>query len=165
MFDNPIIAEIKRDIISSLPKGANLNELNIMDLWVKNRGGKPASLQIKNETYDIKLSANSEAFISDMSFEQLVLYSSDVVAQPIKVINFFRRKPNNDIDNLINIQLVYHRFRTKKKPTDADMDERYKNYESQAENRKIGKLSRKEYNELYRSYSGSRPSYMILNSP
>lgn len=36
MFDNPIIAEIKRDIISSLPKGANLNELNIMDLWVKN---------------------------------------------------------------------------------------------------------------------------------
>lgn len=102
MFDNPIIAEIKRDIISSLPKGANLNELNIMDLWVKNRGGKPASLQIKNETYDIKLSANSEAFISDMSFEQLVLYSSDVVAQPIKVINFFRRKPNNDIDNLIN---------------------------------------------------------------
>lgn len=40
MFDNPIIAEIKRDIISSLPKGANLNELNIMDLWVKNRGGK-----------------------------------------------------------------------------------------------------------------------------
>ena len=143
MFDNPIIAEIKRDIISSLPKGANLNELNIMDLWVKNRGGKPASLQIKNETYGIKLSANSEAFISDMSFEQLVLYSSDVVAQPIKVINFFRRKPNNDIDNLINIQLVYHRFRTKKKPTDADMDERYKNYESQAENRKIGKLSRK----------------------
>ena len=40
MFDNPIIAEIKRDIISSLPKGVNLNELNIMDLWVKNRGGK-----------------------------------------------------------------------------------------------------------------------------
>ena len=71
-------------------------------------------MQIKNETYDIKLSANSEAFISDMSFEQLVLYSSDVVAQPIKVINFFRRKPNNDIDNLINIQPVYHRFRTNK---------------------------------------------------
>ena len=68
MFDNPIIAEIKRDIISSLPKGANLNELNIMDLWVKNREGKPASLQIKNETYDIKLSVNSEAYISDMSF-------------------------------------------------------------------------------------------------
>ena len=66
MFDNPIIAEIKRDIISSLPKGANLNELNIMDLWVKNREGKPASLQIKNETYDIKLSVNSEAYISDM---------------------------------------------------------------------------------------------------
>ena len=38
MFDNPIIAEIKRDIISSLPKGANLNELNIMDLWVKTSG-------------------------------------------------------------------------------------------------------------------------------
>lgn len=94
MFDNPIIAEIKRDIISSLPKGAKLNELNIMDLWIKNREGKPSSLQIKNETYDIKLSANSAAYISDMSFEQLVLYSSDVVAQPIKVINFFRRKPH-----------------------------------------------------------------------
>lgn len=63
MFDNPIIAEIKRDIISSLPKGANLNELNIMDLWVKNRGGKTASLQIKNETYDIKLSANSMSLV------------------------------------------------------------------------------------------------------
>ena len=150
MFDNPIIAEIKRDIISSLPKGAKLNELNIMDLWIKNREGKPAALQIKNETHYIKLSVNSEAYISDMSFEQLVLYSSDVVAQPIKVINFFKRKRSNDIDNLINIQLVYHRFRTKKKPTDADMDERYKNYESQAEIRKIGKLSRKEYNELYR---------------
>ena len=37
MFDNPIIAEIKRDIISSLPKGAELNELNIMDLWIKRR--------------------------------------------------------------------------------------------------------------------------------
>ena len=37
MFDNPIIAEINRDIISSLPKGAKLNELNIMDLWIKRR--------------------------------------------------------------------------------------------------------------------------------
>lgn len=155
MFDNLIMSEIKNDIISFLPAGAPYHETSIMALWknlhsdgdyVSPRG------KFKNKEYELKCSEDIKAIIKGMSFDNLILFSSNVISSPMALLQFFKKRGwQNNTDNVANIILVYKNFNNRVKLTEKKYKEFYYDYKLRAEKRNISTtMSLKDYKEMFK---------------
>lgn len=94
MFDNLIMSEIKNDIISFLPAGAPYHETSIMALWKNlhlDGDYVPPRGKFKNKEYELKCSEHIKAIIRGMSFDNLILVSTNVISRPMELLQFLKK--------------------------------------------------------------------------
>ena len=94
MFDNLIMSEIKNDIISFLPAGAPYHETSIMALWKNlhlDGDYVPSRGKFKNKEYELKCSEHIKAIIRGMSFDNLILVSTNVISRPMELLQFLKK--------------------------------------------------------------------------